>query len=69
MSGEPMARGVHGVSAWCSRSVHVIHVVEDQEHSDCAVPHYQYRTELIWRFVMPMCMREPLDSTFNNNNY
>ena len=35
------------MSAWCSRSVHVIHVVADQEHSDCAVPRYRYRTELV----------------------
>ena len=34
-SGEPTARGV---STWCSRSVHVVHVVADQEHSDCMVP-------------------------------
>ena len=67
MSGGPMARGVHGVSAWCSRRVHVVHVVADQEHvvadqehvaadqehSDCAVPRYHYGTELVWRFVMP----------------
>ena len=45
MSVEPTACGVHGVSAWCSRSVHIIHVVADQEHSDCAVPQYRYRTE------------------------
>ena len=24
-----MAHGVHGVSAWCSGSVHVVHVVAD----------------------------------------
>ena len=30
-----------------------MHVVGDQEHSDCAVPRYQCRTELVWRFVMP----------------
>ena len=38
------------MSAWCSRSVHV--VVADQEHSDYVVPRYWYRTELVWRFVM-----------------
>ena len=53
MSGEPTARGVRGVSAWCSRSVHIVHVVADQEHNDCAVPRYRYRMELVWRFVMP----------------
>ena len=54
---QPTARGVRGVSAWrsSSRSVHIVHVVADQEHSDCAVPRYRYRTELVWRFVMP-CM-------------
>ena len=31
-SGEPTAHRVRGVSAWCSRSVHVVHVVADQEH-------------------------------------
>ena len=36
------AGGVHGVNAWCSRSVDVAHVVADQEHSDYAVPRYQY---------------------------
>ena len=42
-----------------------MHVVADQEHSDCAVPRNQYRMELVWRFVMPtVCMREPLESTF-----
>ena len=44
-----MARRVRGVSTLCSRSVHVA----DQEHNDCAVPRYRYRTELVWRFVMP----------------
>ena len=52
-SGELTAHGVRGVSTWCSRSVHVVHVVADQEHSGCAVPRYQCRTELVWRFVMP----------------
>ena len=52
-SGEPTARGDCGVSAWCSRSVHIVHVVADQEHSDCTVPQYRYRTELVWRVVMP----------------
>ena len=53
MSGEPTARGVRGVSAWCLRSIHIVLVVADQEHSDCVVPRYRYRTELVWRFVMP----------------
>ena len=61
-SGEPTARRVRGVSTWCSRSVHVVHVVADQEHSDCAVPRYRYRTELVWRFVMQTA--HVLDSTF-----
>ena len=30
-----------------------MHVVADQEHSDCVVPRNQYRMELVWRFVMP----------------
>ena len=51
-SGEPKACGVYGVSAWCSKSVHVVHVVADHEHTDCAVPQYRYRTELVWRLVM-----------------
>ena len=42
-SGGPMACGVCGVSAWCSRSVHAVQVVANQEHSDCAVPRYRYR--------------------------
>ena len=49
----PKAHGVRGMSAWCSRSVHVIHVVADQELSDCTVPRYQYRTELVRRSVIP----------------
>ena len=36
-----MARGVCSVSAWHSRSVHVVQVVANQEHSDCAVPTVQ----------------------------
>ena len=39
------------VRAWRSRSVHV---VADQEHSDCTVPQYRYRMELVWIFVMPI---------------
>ena len=35
------------MSAWCSRSVHVIHVVADQEHSDCAVPRYRCHGDLV----------------------
>ena len=66
MSSEPTARRVRCVSAWCSRSVHVIHVVADQEHSDCTVPRYWYMTELVWRFVMPTA--HALDSTFNYKN-
>ena len=61
-----MARRVCGVNAWCSRSVHVVHVVADQEHSDCAVPRYQYRTELVWEICNANCAcANPLDSTFN----
>ena len=26
------------MSAWCSRSVHVVHVMADQEHRNCTVP-------------------------------
>ena len=65
MSGRPTAHGIRGVSAWCSRSAHVVHVVADQEHSDCAVPRYWYRMELIWRFVKPTAhaRTEPLDNT------
>ena len=37
-SGGPTACEVRGVSAWCLWSVHVVHVVADQEHSDCTVP-------------------------------
>ena len=54
MSGGPTVSGVHGVNAWCSRSVDVVHVVADQEHIDCRVPWYRYRTELVWRFVVPI---------------
>ena len=46
-----MASGIRGVKVSCSRSIHVVHVVADQEHSNCAVPWYWYRMEL--RFVMP----------------
>ena len=53
LSGGPTSRGVRGVSTWCSRNVHVAQVVADQEQSDCMVPWYRYRTELVWRFVMP----------------
>ena len=39
----PTAGGVCSENAWCSRSVQVVvHVMKDQEHSDCAVPQYQY---------------------------
>ena len=48
-----MSGGVCSVNAWCSRSVDIVHVVADQEHSDHAVPRYGYRTELVWRFVVP----------------
>ena len=48
-----MASGVRGVSAWCLRSVHIVRDVADQEHSDGGVRRYWYRTELLWRFVMP----------------
>ena len=51
--GGPTAHGVCGVSAWCWKSVHIVHVVADQEHSDCAVPRYWYETKRVWRFVMP----------------
>ena len=37
-SGESAARGVRGVSAWCSRSVHVLHVVADQRLRGTTVP-------------------------------
>ena len=47
-----MAGGDCGVTAWYSRSVDVVHVVADHEHSDCAVPRYRYRMELVWRFVV-----------------
>ena len=59
-----MARGVHSVSARCSRSVHVVHVVADQEHSDYMVQRYRYRTELVWRFVMLNARVRTVDSTF-----
>ena len=53
MSSGPTAHGVYGVSAWSSRSIHIVHVVADQEHSNCAVPRYRYTKELVWIFVMP----------------
>ena len=37
-SGGSIACGVRGVSAGCSRSVHIVHIVTDQEHIDCTVP-------------------------------
>ena len=52
MSGGPTASGVRGVNTWRSRSVDVGHVVADKEHSNGAVPQYQYRTELVWRIVV-----------------
>ena len=38
----PTAHGVRGVSTWCSRNVHVVLIVADQEHSDCVIPRYRY---------------------------
>ena len=38
MSGGPTAHGVHSVHTWRSRSVHVVHAVANQGHSDCTVP-------------------------------
>ena len=35
-SGEPTAYGVRSVSAWCSRSIHVVHIVADLR--DTTVP-------------------------------
>ena len=44
-SGGPTAGRVRGVNAWCSRSVDVLCVVANQEHScDRAVPLLQDRT-------------------------
>ena len=40
----PTVGGVCGVNTKCSRS---IDVVAEQQHSDCAVPWYRYRTELV----------------------
>ena len=62
----PTAHGVRSTSAWCSRSVHVVHVVADQELSDCTVPRYRnWYEDLLYQ----LRMREPLDSTFNPVNY
>ena len=58
-SSGSMASEVHGVNVWCSRSVNIVHVVADQEHSNCTVPTVRYRTELVWRLLS-----ELLDSTF-----
>ena len=46
-SGGPMAGGVRGANACCSRNGDVVHVVADQELTDHAVPRYRYRTELV----------------------
>ena len=66
-SGEPTARGIRGVSAWYLRSVNAVHVVADQKHSDCAVPRYRYRTELVWRFVLPIAYARTSTCTFNSD--
>ena len=42
-----MAGRVRSVNAWCSRSVNIVYVVADQQHSDRTVPQYRYRTELV----------------------
>ena len=57
MSGGPMYIQTTelAVSAWCSRSVHIVHVMADQKHRDCLTPGcpgYWYRTELVWRIVI-----------------
>ena len=41
------------MNAWCSRSVDIVHVVANQEHSNHAVPQYWYKTELVCRIVVP----------------
>ena len=48
-SSGPTAGGVCSVNAWCLRTVDTVFVVADQEHSNCAIPQYRYRTELVWR--------------------
>ena len=40
MCGGHTAGRVCGMNTWCSRSVDVVHVVADKEHSDHAVPWY-----------------------------
>ena len=54
-SGIPMASGSPPCKRCCSRSVHIVHVVADQEHSDHVVSRYRYRTELVWRFFCANC--------------
>ena len=54
-SGGRMAGKVCGVNACrCSRSIHVVHVMAIQDHSDCVVPRNRNRTELVWKFVVPI---------------
>ena len=65
-SGGPTAGRVHGANGCCSRSIDIVHVVADQEHSNRTrtVPRYQYRTELVWKLVRSAY--HALDSTFKN---
>ena len=51
-TGGPTAGGVRSVNVWCSRSVDVVHAVDDQDYSNSAVSRYRYRTELVWKIVV-----------------
>ena len=57
-----LGNGVRDANAWYSRSVDVVDDVADQKNSNRAVPRYRYRTELVWRIVVPTAH---VDSTFN----
>ena len=55
------------MSAWCSGSVHIVHIVTDK---NILTARYRYRTELVWIFVVPTAhARSVLLLMYMNNSY